>query len=110
MITIKNFLTCKASDTNSRRHAFSTTTQTHTFTQNWHVLADSHTVSLLAKRKGGWEDEKEEAEVLSVFGCLYVQKHVWKSINGGYVLLAVHVLASVVSPLKQALLIAKRTK
>jgi len=23
--------------------------------------------SLLAKRKGGWEDEKEEAEVLSVW-------------------------------------------
>jgi len=58
----KQFLTCKASDTYSR-----------------HL----HTGSLLTKRKGGWEDEKEEAEVLRVFGCLNVQKHVWKFINGG---------------------------
>lgn len=46
-----------------------------------HILAyadrHSHMVSLRAKRKGGWEDKKEEAEVLCVFGWLYVQKHVW---------------------------------
>lgn len=75
----KQFLTCKASDTYSRRHVLPTTTRSRTLACAHRHL---HTGSLLTKRKGGWEDEKEEAEVLGVFGCLNVQKHVWKSING----------------------------
>lgn len=76
----KQLLTCKASDTYNRRRELPITT--HSRTQAY-ARRHSHKSSLLTKRKGGWEDEKEEAEVLGVFGCLNVQRHVWKSIYGG---------------------------
>ncbi len=79
MITIKNIFFDMV------RHLIQTAATTQTHAKLAYDRRHSHTVSLLANRKGGWEDEKEEAEVLSVFGCLYVQRHVWSPLMRVYV-------------------------
>lgn len=79
------FLPHKASDTystcSSQPHK---RMQTHTFSHTQaYAYRHSHTVSLLAQRKGGREDEKEEAEVLKCDWVSVCAKHVWKYIQWG---------------------------